>query len=81
MEEHEIDPIYYDEAMSTDDAILWKGAMGAELESMYSNKVWDLVEVLEWLKPIECKWSIRKYIYIYGKVETCKVRLVAKGYN
>ena len=55
--------------------------MGAELESMYSNKVWDLVEVLEWLKPIECKWSIRKYIYIYGKVKTCKVRLVAKGYN
>ena len=34
LEEHEIDPIYYDEAMSDVDAHFWKKAMEAELESL-----------------------------------------------
>ena len=38
-EEHEIDPIDYEETMSSDDTILWQGAMEAKLEFMYSNRV------------------------------------------
>ena len=26
-----------------------------ELESMYFNKVWDLIETLEGIKPIKCE--------------------------
>ena len=39
IKEYEINPINYDEVMSSDDAILWQGAMEAKLESMYSNGV------------------------------------------
>ncbi|RVX11204.1 hypothetical protein CK203_019597 [Vitis vinifera] len=58
--EHEIDPIDYDEAMSSDETILWQGATKVELESMYTNRVWDLVEALEEIKPIGCKWFYKR---------------------
>ena len=41
--------------MSSYDAILLQGVMKVELEYMYSNKDWDLVETLEGIKPIMCK--------------------------
>ena len=59
-EEHEIDPIDYDETMSSDDTILWQGAMEAKLEFMYSNRVQDLVETPEEIKPTECKWVYKR---------------------
>ena len=79
--EHEIDPIDYDEAMSSDETILWQGATKVELESMYTNRVWDLVEALEEIKPIGCKWFYKRERGADGKVETYKARLVAKGYS
>ena len=79
--EHEIDLRDYDEAMSSDDAILWQRAIEAELESMCFNEVWDLVETLEEIKPIGCKWVYKRKRRVDGKVETYKVRLVAKGYS
>ena len=36
-EEHEIDPIDYDEERSNVDVHIWKKVMKVELESMYSN--------------------------------------------
>ena len=50
--EHETDPIDYNNAMSSNDVILWQRAMEVKLESMYSNGIWDLVEVPELLKLI-----------------------------
>ena len=52
-----------------------------ELESMYSNSVWTLVDLSKGVKPISCKWVYKKKIRVDGKVETYKARLVAKGYN
>ncbi|KAL6346159.1 hypothetical protein AAG906_027890 [Vitis piasezkii] len=69
--EHDIDPIDYDEAMSSDETILWQGATEVELESMYTNKI----------KPIGCKWLYKRKRGVDGKVETYKARLVAKGYS
>ena len=37
LEEHEINPIYYDEVMNNVDAHLWYKAIDAKFESMYSN--------------------------------------------
>ena len=34
LKEHEIDPTYYDEAMSSVDAFIWQGVMEVELESI-----------------------------------------------
>ncbi|KAL6336164.1 hypothetical protein AAG906_011046 [Vitis piasezkii] len=69
--EHEIDPTYYDEAISDVDTHLSQKAMEAELESMHFNQVWELVEAPEGIKPRG----------VDGKVETFKARLVTKGYN
>ena len=51
--------------------------MNSELESMYSNNVWTLVD----LPPIGCKWVYKRKKGVDLKVETYKARLIAKGYN
>ena len=55
--------------------------MKTEMESMYSNQVWTLVEAPDGVKPIGCKWVYKRKRGIDGKVKTFKARLVAKGYN
>ena len=52
---HETDPTDYDKTMSSDDVILWQRAIEEELESIYFNKVWDLIETHERIKLIGCK--------------------------
>ena len=42
--EAEIDPYTYEEAMNEIDAHHWIKAIKSELDSMYSNQVWDLVK-------------------------------------
>ena len=54
--------------------------MNSEIDSIYSNKVWNLVDAPEGIVPIGCKWIFKKKIEVYEKIETYKVRLVAKGY-
>ncbi|KAL5582278.1 hypothetical protein UlMin_014720 [Ulmus minor] len=78
---HEDDPYTYNEAMGDVDATLWKKAMNVEMESMGSNKVWELVDLPEGIKPIGCKWVYKRKRGADGKVETFKARLVAKGYT
>ena len=79
--ESESDPATYEEAMADVDSAHWVKAMKAELESMNSNQVWDLVEAPANVKPIGCKWAYIRKIGSDGKVETFKARLVAKGYT
>ena len=67
--------------MSNVDAHLWKKAMEVDLESMYSNQVWELVETPKGIKLIGCKWVYKKKRIVDGNVETFKARLVAKGYS
>ena len=80
-EEHDNDPFNYQEAMTDKDVENWKRAMESEMDSMYTNQVWTLVDKLEGIKPIGCKWVYKRKIGPNGKVETYKARLVAKGYN
>ena len=55
--------------------------MKSELDSMYSNKVWDLVKAPNSIKPVGCKWIYKRKRGIDGKIETLKAKLVAKGYT
>ena len=55
--------------------------MKYELDSMYSNQVWDLVKAPNGIKLVGCKWVYKRKKGIDGKVETFKARLVAKGYT
>ena len=54
-ESHEDDPISYYEVINDKDFNFWKEAMKSELESMYSNNVWTLVDLPQGVKPIGCK--------------------------
>ena len=59
----------------------WLKAMNLEMESMYSNSVWELVDLPVGVNPIGCKWFYKRKRGVDGKVETFKARLVAKGYT
>ena len=75
------DPVNYKEALEDVDAQEWLKAMDREMESIYSNSVWSLVEAPKGVKPIRCKWIYKRKRQPNGKVETFKARLVAKGYT
>ena len=80
-EEAESDPYTYEKAMNDIDAHHWVKAMKSELDSMYTNQVWDLVKVPNGIKLVSCKRVYKRKSGIDGKVETFKARLVAKGYT
>ena len=50
-EDPKIDPCNYNEAIQDKDAILWQNTMKTEMESMYSNQVWSLVEAPDGINP------------------------------
>ena len=81
LEEAKTDPYTYEEAMNDIDAHHWVNAMKFELDSMYSNQVWDLVKEPNDIKPIGCKWVYKRKRGINGKVGTFKARLEAKWYT
>ena len=67
--------------MNDIDAHHWVKVMKSELDSMYSNQVWDLVKAPNGIKPVGCKWVYKRKRGIDGMVETFKARLVVKGYT
>ena len=79
--DREEDPVNYKEALEDVDAQEWLKAMDREMESMYSNLVWSLIEAPKGVKPIGCKWIYKRKRRPDGKVETFKARFVEKGYT
>ncbi|KAA0056413.1 gag/pol protein [Cucumis melo var. makuwa] len=73
------DPLSYKKAMNYVDKDQWVKAMNLEMESMYFNSVWELVNLPEGVKPIGCKWIYKRKRDSAGKVQTFKARLVVKG--
>ena len=78
---HGDDPTTFDQAMKDPDSSKWLEAMKSEMDSMYSNQVWTLVDPPKGIVPIGCKWIYKRKIGPNGQVETYKARLVAKGYS
>ena len=66
------EPLTYQDAMNSPDSERWLEAMKSEMESMYQNKVWTLVDPPEGVKPIGCKWVFKKKTDMDGKVQTYK---------
>ncbi|XP_073120874.1 uncharacterized mitochondrial protein AtMg00820-like [Henckelia pumila] len=71
----------FKEAISYAESSKWLEAMQSEMDSMYSNQVWTLVDPPEEIVPIGCKWIYKRKLGADGKVLTFKARLVAKGYT
>ncbi|KAL0540854.1 hypothetical protein IC582_020871 [Cucumis melo] len=75
------DPLTFKQEMNDVDYDRWIKAMDLEMESMYSNYVWTLVDQPNDVKPIGCKWIYKRKRDQVGKVQTFKAQLVAKGYT
>lgn len=75
------EPKTYAEAVSDTDREKWLEALISEMDSMYFNLVWELVDLPDGVYPIGCKWIFKKKRDADGKVQTYKARLVAKGYS
>ena len=74
-------PTTYEEAILDIDFKKWLEAIKYKMDSMYTNRVWTLVEPPKWIKPKKSKWVFKKKIDMDGKVQTYIARLVAKGYS
>ena len=71
----------YKEAISSLDSDRWLEAMKSEMQSMYDNQVWTLIDPPNGLKTIGCKWVFKKKTDMDGNVHTFKARLVVKGFK
>jgi len=49
------EPANYAEAMMDLDSEKWQSAMRSEIDSMGDNQVWNLVDLPNGVRPIECK--------------------------
>ncbi|TQD89904.1 hypothetical protein C1H46_024535 [Malus baccata] len=67
--------------MKSSQSNLWNKAMKEELESMYKNQFWLLVEPKSDKRPIGCKWVYKTKRDAHGQIERYKARLVAKGFT
>ena len=75
------EPTTYQEVVLDPDSEKWLEAMKFEIQSMYDNQVWTLIDPPEGTKTIGCKWVFKKKTDMDGKVHTYKARLVAKVSN
>ena len=71
----------YDESLNNLESDKWLDSMKLEIDSMYTNQLWTLVEPPEGIKPIGCKWIFKKRTGMEGNVITYKAKLIAKGYH
>ena len=74
------EPTNYEEAMMSPDSDRWLEAMKSEIESMYENKVWTLVDLPDDRQAIENKWLFKRSTGTDGSVTIYKARLVEKGF-
>jgi hypothetical protein len=75
------EPATFKESMMGPDSVKWQKAMKSEIESMYENQVWSLVDPPEGSRPIECKWIYKKKTDADENVSIYKSRLIAKGFQ
>ena len=48
-----------EESLDSSESDKWLIAMKSEMDSMYTNQVWTLVDLPEGIKPIGCKWVFK----------------------
>jgi hypothetical protein len=75
------EPTNYNDALSSQEGILWKKAVDEEYSSLIENGTWTLVPLPSNQVPIKCKWVFKikpGHNYVAARY---KARLVAKGYS
>ncbi|XP_073133421.1 uncharacterized protein [Henckelia pumila] len=64
---HGYDPRNFTETISDGDSPKWLEALSSEMDSMYSNQVWSLIEPHEGIVHIGCKWIYKRKLEADGK--------------
>ena len=77
----ENDPKSFSQAMSCIESELWYNAIKDEMSSIRCNDIWDLVELPNDAKVIDCKWVFKTKKYSLGNIEIYKAKLIAKGFT
>ena len=75
------EPLSIKDMMKKPDSKEWLKAMESEMQSMYDNKVWTLVDLPNGVKPVENKWIFKRKVDMDGNLTVYKAWLVAKGYR
>ena len=75
------DPSSVAEAKSHPDKDQWEKAMEREMESLWSNDVWELVEPPSNQRVVGSKWVFKRKVNEDGTIERYKARLVAQGHT
>jgi hypothetical protein len=74
-------PKSYKEAISSNQAALWKEAMEDEMTSLAAHGTWELEEAPCHTKVIKCGWVYFLKLNEAGEGARFKARLVAKGWS
>jgi hypothetical protein len=69
------------EAFASPDADDWKEDIRSKMDSIMTNRTWEVVDHTFSCKPIGCKWMFKKKLRSDVTIEKYKARLVAKGYT
>ena len=69
------------EAMSIEHSHKQSESIEKELKSISANKAWDLVEIPEGAKTVDCEWVYKTKYGSKGKIKRLKARLVVKGFT
>nr|GEZ48781.1 ribonuclease H-like domain-containing protein [Tanacetum cinerariifolium] len=72
------EPFSFEEASKD---INWINAMNNEMQALYENGTYELVDLPIGRKTIKSKWVYRIKYMSSGEIERYKARLVAKGFN
>ena len=75
------DLLIFSKAVMSRDSDRRLKAMKSEMDLMYINQVWILVDAPKGVIPIGCKWIFKKKIEADGQVKTYKARLVVKDFR
>ena len=67
--------------MMSPDSTKWLEAMKSEMGSMYENKVWTLVDLLDDRQAIENKWIFKRKMDADSSVTIYKARIVEKSFR
>lgn len=74
-----LNPFTLIEAQQSSEWALWEKAMNDEMNSLYDNQTWSLVDLPKGRKPINCIWFFKNKVDEAENVNRHKARLVIKG--
>jgi hypothetical protein len=72
------EPMTYMEAMMRPDFEKWLRAMESKIQSMQDNQVCNLVDPMDGVRLISCKWVFMEKMDKDGNIYIYKTQLVAK---